>query len=85
MEIADVWSTLEHTAGAMERGEGNWENLLRTAQESMRLLYEFPPGEIVRKAEESHYPTKPLIKWLLFEGQRITGISVDRLQGLCDY
>ncbi len=85
MELNLVWETLEQTALAMENGQGKWSTLVATAQESIKLLFNFTPTQIVEKAEQSHYPTKPLIKWLLYEGQRIAGISEDKLQGLCNY
>jgi hypothetical protein len=85
MELKDVWQTLEQTASAMENGEGNWPVLVATAQESIRLLFNFQPRQILQKAEHSQYPTKPLIKWLLHEGQKINGIGADSLQELCSY
>ena len=84
MELNLVWETLEQTALAMENGQGKWSALVATAQESIKLFFDFTPTEIVEKAEQSHYPTKPLIKWLLYEGQKISGIREDKLQGLCN-
>ena len=69
----------------MEKGEGDWHSNVLIAQVSMRRLFEFPFEEIVLKAQGSHYPTKALIQWLLHEGQQLEGVSVVKLQGLCDY
>ena len=84
MELNLVWETLEQTALAMENGQGKWSALVATAEESIRLLFDFTPTEILEEAKQSHYPTKPLIKWLLYEGQKISDISEDKLQGLCN-
>jgi hypothetical protein len=83
--IDDVWKTLEQIATVMEKGEGDWHANVVIAQVSMRRLFDFPFEEIVLKAEQSHYPTKALIQWLLHEGQMIEGVSSVKLQGLCDY
>ncbi|MFP3869406.1 MAG: hypothetical protein ACLFVT_00815 [Syntrophobacteria bacterium] len=83
MELRLVWKILEETASAMEKGEGDWQAQVATAQKSMQRLFDFPPEEILLQAEQSHYPTKALIQWLLHEGQRIPGIGLVKLQGLC--
>ena len=85
IRIDDIWKTLEKTASAMEMGEGDWHTNVVIAQVSMRRLFEFPFEEIVLKAAQSHYPTKALIQWLLHEGQKVEGLSVVKLHGLCDY
>lgn len=85
MEIERIWETLERTAAAMEKGEGDWYANARIAQQSIQRLFDFPPEDIVSEARQSHYPTKALVKWLLYEGEKIEGVSVASLEGLCAY
>ena len=85
MDVSMVWKNLERTATAMEKGEGDWYTLVVLAQNSMKRLMEFSPEEILAEVLQSSYPPKALLNWLLHEGQRIEGVSVVKLQALCEY
>ncbi|UCG11086.1 MAG: hypothetical protein JSU72_11000 [Deltaproteobacteria bacterium] len=85
MDLRDVWRNLEKTASAMERGEGDWNQQVLMMQAAIRQLVNFSPEDILSEAEQSRYPTKAMVKFLVYEGQRIEGVSVVKLQGICDY
>jgi len=85
MGIDDVWKNLENAADAMERGQGDWYTQVVIAQQSIRRLMDFSPEEIVSELLQSSYPPRAMINWLLHEGQKIEGVSVVKLQDLCDY
>jgi hypothetical protein len=85
MDIKDVWQNLERTASAMEKGEGDWFTMVLIAQQSMRRLMDFSPEEVITEILHSTYPPKAMLNWLLHEGQKVEGVSVVKLQALCDY
>jgi hypothetical protein len=85
MDVTDVRKNLERTASAMEKGEGDWDTLVVMAQNSIKRLMDFSPEDIVTEVLQSNYPPKALFNWLLHEGQRIEGVSVVKLQVLCDF
>jgi hypothetical protein len=85
MDIHDVWHNLEQTASAMEKGEGDWYTMVVIAQQSIRRLMDFSPEEVINEILQSTYPPKAMLNWLLHEGQKIEGVSVVKLQALCDH
>lgn len=85
MEISGIWKNLENAADGMEKGEGDWYTLVVIAQQCIKRLMDFSPEEIVKQALQASYPPKAMINWLLHEGQKIEGVSLVKLQGLCDY
>ena len=69
----------------MTVGVEDWYTMVVIAQQSIKRLMDFQPEEIIAEILQSTYPPKAMLNWLLHEGQKIEGISVVKLQALCDY
>ncbi|MFH1091411.1 MAG: hypothetical protein V1742_07565 [Pseudomonadota bacterium] len=84
-DIEVIWQTLEMTIAEMEKGDGDWENHVHTAQAAILLLFEYSPPEILGQILGSELPARPVAAWLVYEGAKMDLIPQAKLTALLDY
>jgi hypothetical protein len=80
-----IWDALEKNIIAMDSGSEFNPELLEAARAAMAMMYECHPRLIVECIENSPLPTRALVSWLIFEGQRMPVLDPSRVRALKDY
>lgn len=84
-DINIIWDTLEKTIVELEGGQHDFEIQAETAMAGIILLMEHPVEAIFEKLEESRYPTRALVAWLVYEGQKTEFVDPLKLKELMAY
>lgn len=80
-----IWDALEKNIIALDSGSEFNPELLAAARAAMAMMYECHPRLIVECIENSPLPTRALVSWLIFEGQRMPVLDSSRVRALKDY
>ncbi|PLX41009.1 MAG: hypothetical protein C0608_07100 [Deltaproteobacteria bacterium] len=82
MDTKIIWKNLEAAIAAMETREGDYNLKLETVMAGVELLYECPVEEILQHAAAATIPTRALVSWLVFEGERLCGVPNSAVEAL---
>ncbi len=85
LDIDMAWQNLRQAVNDLENMNGDMNVLVATMEAGVELLMDFPPRQIVAKAEASELPTRAVISWLVFESGRIEGIDPAKGRALKDF
>jgi len=80
-----MWDTLEKNIMALDQSAEFNPELIAATRTAMIMMYECHPQLIVECIEQSPLPTRALVSWLIFEGQRMPVLDTSRVQGLKEY
>ncbi len=80
-----MWDTLEKNIMALDQSAEFNPELMAATRTAMIMMYECHPQLIVECIEQSPLPTRALVSWLIFEGQRMPVLDTSRVQALKDY
>lgn len=75
MDVRTVWGNLAQAIDDVQRPGGDPALKLATVRAGVELLFEFPAPEILDQVERSPLPTRALVSWLVFEGDRLPGVA----------
>ncbi len=76
MNTKTIWENLAHAIDDMSCPSGDYNLKLQTISAGVELLFECPTDEIIGVIEcHKKIPARPLVSWLVFEGERSGAIS----------
>lgn len=84
MDIATAWENLTHAISDVNRPDGEYDLKLRTVRAGVQLLFEFPAEDILERVEGSSLPTRAIVSWLVFEGDRMSEVDTEAVNALRD-
>ena len=82
MDVRTVWENLVQAIAAVQRPEGDYGLKLETVTAGVELLFEFPAREILEQVEQSSLPTRAIVSWLVFEGDRLPRVGAPAVRAL---
>ena len=77
MNVRTAWENLAQAIASMSQQGGDWDLKLDTVKAGVELLFEYPAADILEQVERSTLPmpTRALVSWLVFEGERLRGVD----------
>ena len=81
-ELEMLWQTLMKNVTALETGDGDRQMLAVSVQASIILLLDHPPEHVLQCVESSGLPEKAVVRWLLYEANRIREIDSTVVEAL---
>jgi homoserine kinase len=70
-DLNALWETMELLAATLETPQAPREQLAVALHGCLQQVVQYPPEELVTRAERSVLPTKPLVSWLVYEAERL--------------
>lgn len=84
MDVRTIWENLAQAIDDVQRPGGDPTLKLATVRAGVELLFELPAPDILDQVERSPLPTRAVVSWLVFEGDRLPGVEPAAVAALRD-
>ncbi|GAB4256857.1 MAG: hypothetical protein Kow0092_03230 [Deferrisomatales bacterium] len=82
MDARTAWANLAQAIAEVHRPGGDYSLKLETVSAAVVLLFEHPAHEILEQVEGSPLPTRAVVSWLVFEGDRLPEVAPEPVRAL---